>query len=435
MAGLVVGGQRLLVLAHRHRAAFGAHQDLVAGAVEMVHAHVGRVLTGGEQCRLVDQVGQVRAGEAGRAAGHDHRVHVLVQRHLAHVHLEDLLAALHVRQAHHHLAVKAARAQQRRVQHVGAVGGGDHDHALPALEAVHFHQQLVEGLLALIVAAAQAGAAMAADGVDLVDEDDARRVLLGLLEHVAHARGAHADEHLDEVGAGDREERHLGLAGDGARQQGLAGARRADHQHAARDLAAQLLELGRITQELDQLGDFLLGLVAAGDVGEGDLGLLLVEHLGPRLAERHRALAAALLHLPHHEEEEADDQQDRQEVDQDVRQRRPGGGRRLLDGDVVVDQVVDHALVAARRDHRAARAVGALERNRALVLGDVDAADPVVPHLFHELRILHFLRAGGIRAEALEHHHQDDGDDHPEQQILDQIVHSVHSRAHRRHAT
>jgi hypothetical protein len=99
------------------------------------------------------------------------------------------------------LAVEAARAQQRRVEHVGAVGGRDDDDARVALEAVHLHQQLVQGLLALVVAAAEARAALAADRVDLVDEHDAGRVLLRLLEHVAHARGAHADEHLDEVGA------------------------------------------------------------------------------------------------------------------------------------------------------------------------------------------------------------------------------------------
>ena len=61
-------------------------------------------------------------------------------------------------------------------------------------------RELVQRLLALVVAAAEAGAAMTADGVDFVDEDDAGRVLLGLLEHVAHAAGADADEHLDEVG-------------------------------------------------------------------------------------------------------------------------------------------------------------------------------------------------------------------------------------------
>jgi hypothetical protein len=39
-----------------------------------------------------------------------------------------------------------------------------------------------------------------ADGVDLVREDDARRGLFRLLEEVAYARRADADEHLDEVG-------------------------------------------------------------------------------------------------------------------------------------------------------------------------------------------------------------------------------------------
>ncbi len=83
------------------------------------------------------------------------------------------------------------------------------------VEAVHLDEDLVEGLLALVVATAEAGAALAADRVDLVDEDDARRVALGLVEQVADAAGADAHEHLDELRAGDAEERHARLAGDG----------------------------------------------------------------------------------------------------------------------------------------------------------------------------------------------------------------------------
>ena len=73
-----------------------------------------------------------------------------------------------------------------------------------SLEPVHLDQQLVQRLLALVVAAAEARAALATDRVDLVDEDDAGAVLLGLLEQVTHPGGADADEHLDEVGTGDR---------------------------------------------------------------------------------------------------------------------------------------------------------------------------------------------------------------------------------------
>ena len=149
------------------------------------------------------------------------------ERHLAHVHLEDLLAADDVRVRHDDLAVEPPGPQQRRVEHIRAVGRGDQDHALIRLEAVHLDEQLVQGLLALVIAAAEAGAAMPAHRVDLVDEDDAGRVLLALLEHVAHAARADADEHLDKIGAGDREERHIRLAGDRAGEQGLAGARAA----------------------------------------------------------------------------------------------------------------------------------------------------------------------------------------------------------------
>jgi hypothetical protein len=137
---------------------------------------------------------------------------------------------------------------------------------------------------------------MAADRVDFVDEDDAGRVLLGLLEHVAHAAGADADEHLDEVGTGNGEERHVRLAGDRARDQRLAGARRADEEHAARNASAQALEFAGIAQEFDDLLQILLGFVDAGDVVKRDAAMRFRQQLCARLAEAER-LAARPLHL------------------------------------------------------------------------------------------------------------------------------------------
>ena len=206
------------------------------------------------------------------------------------------------------LPVEAAGPQQRGVEHVGPVGRGDQDHAAADVEAVHLDQQLVERLLALVVTAAHAGAAVAADGVDLVDEDDRRGVLLGLLEQVADAGGADADEHLDEVGAGDRVERHARLAGDGAGEQGLAGARRPVEQHALGDLGADGLELRGLLEELLDLAELLDRLLAAGDVGERRLRHVLGDQLGLGLGELHDAAAAAALDLVHQEEEQQDDQ-------------------------------------------------------------------------------------------------------------------------------
>jgi hypothetical protein len=264
------------------------------------------------------------------------------------MYLEDLFAAADVRQRHHHLAVETAGAQQRRIEHVGTVGGGHHDHAHGRLEAVHLDQHLVQGLFALVVAATEAGAALAADGIEFVDEDDAGRGFLGLFEHVAHARGADADEHLDEVGTGNREEGHLGLAGDRLGQQGLAGTGRADQQHAARDAAAELLELGRVAQEVDHFGDFLLGLVAAGDVGEGDGVRRFIHHPRAALAEGEGAALAAALHLAHEEDPDADQQQHGEPGNEDAGEE----GLLLLglgdDLDIVLEQVGNHPQVGRR---------------------------------------------------------------------------------------
>ena len=109
------------------------------------------------------------------------------------------------------------------VEDVPPVGARQDDDSLCGAEAVHLHQQLVEGVLPLVVAAAElAAASTAPDGVDLVDEDNAGRLRARLREQVPHTRGAHADEHLQEVAAADGEERHRRLTGHRLGQQRLA---------------------------------------------------------------------------------------------------------------------------------------------------------------------------------------------------------------------
>jgi hypothetical protein len=84
--------------------------------------------------------------------------------------VKNFLAPFHVGQRHHDLTVETSRPQQRGVQNVGAVGRGDQDDAFVRFKPVHFDQQLVECLFALIVTAAETRAAMTSDRIDLIDE-------------------------------------------------------------------------------------------------------------------------------------------------------------------------------------------------------------------------------------------------------------------------
>ena len=86
-----------------------------------------------------------------------------------------------------------------------------------------------------------------ADGVDLVDEDDALAAPLAgealrLPRQVADDDRVDADERLGEAGAGDRHERRVESGRDRLRQHRLAGARRAEEEQAALALAARALE-------------------------------------------------------------------------------------------------------------------------------------------------------------------------------------------------
>src|SRR3546814_17896562 len=95
------------------------------------------------------------------------------------MHGENLLATLDIRTRHDDLAVEAARTQQRRIEHVRPVRRGDDDDAFVGLEAVHFDEELVQRLLALVIAVAETGPAQAADLGDRAAADLAWGVPFG----------------------------------------------------------------------------------------------------------------------------------------------------------------------------------------------------------------------------------------------------------------
>ena len=321
VAGLVVGGQALFLVGDDAALLFRPGHDLDRGFLDLGFGDGLLALAGGQQGGLVDKVLKVCAREPGCRFGDGAEVDVGAERLVFGVHAQDRLAALDVGQADVDLAVKAAGAQQGFVEDVRAVGGGHDDDAVVGVEAVHLDKQLVERLFALVVPAAETRAALAADRVDLVDEDDGGHRLFGFFKQVAHAGRADADIHLDEVGAGDRVERHARLARAGAGQQRFAGARGADKQHAVRDARAERVELVGGFEEFNNLLQFGFFLVRARNVGKGGLALafLLVLDLGAADVHQPAAPGAAAVHR--HEQQH--DAADHEGVEQDL---KPGDG-------------------------------------------------------------------------------------------------------------
>ena len=183
---------------------------------------------------------------------------------------------------------------------------------------------------------------MAAHRIDLVDKDDAGRLLFGLLEHVANPGRAYAHEHLDKVRARDREKRHLGLASDRLGEQGLTGSGLAHHEDTPWDATAQLLETTGITEKFNQLLHVLFCFLNPCNVGKSCGDLVFTQQLGFALAKAHRAATTACptLHLPHKEHEHRNNKQDREARNQQLRPNRLLLGLLTLDRHVVRQQIV-----------------------------------------------------------------------------------------------
>ena len=186
-----------------------------------------------------------------------------------------------------------------------------------AIKAIHLDEQGVEGLLALIIPAAQASPALTTDGVDFVNEDDAGSELAGLFKRVADAGSTDADKHLNEVRAADAEERNLGLAGDSAGKERLTCTRRADHENPFRNRGTHLGEALRLAEKIDDFLNLFLRLIAASDVLKSRRFAVRGVQASPALGELHRALLGALQETIHEEQDHPRHQQGGQDVVQE----------------------------------------------------------------------------------------------------------------------
>jgi len=224
--------------------------------------------------------------------------HVIADRHLR-VCTRRTLRALHVGTCHNHTAVEAAGPQQRRIRTSGRLVAAIKI-TPSSIQAVHFNEQRVQRLLALIVSAAETGTAMPPDRVNFVDEDDARRILLPVQRD--RARGSRPrDEHFHKIRTGNREEGTLASPA-------IARASRVlpvpEVRQATRpwEFARQLLELLRIFQNS-------IIPAALPWLRPSATSLNVASSAAPRanvrgLAET-QCLVSRRLHLPHQEQAEA----------------------------------------------------------------------------------------------------------------------------------
>lgn len=104
-------------------------------------------MSGCEQGRLVDDVGQVGTGKIGSLLGDLAQVRVRGERFASNVKLQNGIASFEIWGIQDHLTVEAPRAQQCAIQNVGPVGGREDNDTDIGFKTVQANQQLIECLL------------------------------------------------------------------------------------------------------------------------------------------------------------------------------------------------------------------------------------------------------------------------------------------------
>src|SRR5690554_477426 len=163
--------------------------------------------------------------------------------------------------------------------------------------------------------AAEACSALTANSIKLVDEDEARCILLGILKEIPNPGGTDPHKHFHKFRATDAEKRYARFSRNCPGQQRLTRTWRSNQQDSLGDFCSYFVVLLRMLQEIYDFYQFLLCLVDTCDMLEGNPALVLMMQTGSAFAERHGAVVAAL-HLIHNKQPEQSQHNDENNIGQ-----------------------------------------------------------------------------------------------------------------------
>ena len=123
---------------------------------------------------------------------------------------------------------------------------------------------MVQRLFAFVVLLHGVDATGLANGVQFVDKNDARRLLLRLLEQVPYPSRAYAHKHFHKIGTAQAEEGHGSFAGHRSGQQRFSRPGWSYQQYSLGYAAAEAGVLLRVAQKINYFLQFLFRLIRTG---------------------------------------------------------------------------------------------------------------------------------------------------------------------------
>src|SRR5438270_3218788 len=100
------------------------------------------------------------------------KIHIGTEPDMADMDFQDRLATDHIGPIDDDRAIEAAGTKKGGIESFRTIGGRHDDDASIGIEAIHFHEKLIQSLFPFIVTADDIACASLTEGIQLVDEDD-----------------------------------------------------------------------------------------------------------------------------------------------------------------------------------------------------------------------------------------------------------------------
>src|SRR6202162_3065975 len=159
---------------------------------------------------------QIRSDEAMRMFGNLLQIHVVSQGHGAGVNPKNLQPCLTIGNSNFNLAIKAARASQRRIQYLGNISSAYNDNLPTCHKTVHQAKQLGNDALLNL---AHNLSPLRRYRVNLIYKEDSGNMTSRFLEHLAESGLALAIKLPHDLWAIEMNKMHAALGCHGSRQQ------------------------------------------------------------------------------------------------------------------------------------------------------------------------------------------------------------------------
>mmetsp|Transcript_8259 Transcript_8259/g.16557 ORF Transcript_8259/g.16557 Transcript_8259/m.16557 type:complete len:200 (+) Transcript_8259:681-1280(+) len=198
MACFVVCHKSLLCLRHDGSLLLWSSNNALEGISNFIVCDLSKITTSRENSSFVHEVGKISSCETWGSACHFVKVNIFCQRLSCRVHLQNRHTALNIWTIDSHLTIKSPWAKQGGIQDIWSVCGSKHNDTCVAFKSVHLCQQLIDGLLSLIITSSHSSTTLSSYGIDLIDENDAWRLGLGLFEQVTDTGCSHTHKQLYE---------------------------------------------------------------------------------------------------------------------------------------------------------------------------------------------------------------------------------------------